>query len=164
MEIWGRRRILERERLFTVWGKKGFNPYIKCSNKSTNQNKTRVQDFWQKNKSARAVCGIRPSGWFPRARFLGSQKSNLMPGWNGILVSGWIGFRGASGLRIKRNLGLNWMVFRYARNGVTLVSKFRGTQSQKSKTSNIVNKPKPTRGQNYFHASVNTPNHFWTLQ
>ena len=35
-----------RERGYSRFGaKRGFNPYIKCSNKSTNQNKTRVQDF-----------------------------------------------------------------------------------------------------------------------
>ena len=30
-------------------------PYLKCSKKVPNQNKTRVQKIWQKNKSARAV-------------------------------------------------------------------------------------------------------------
>ena len=55
--------------------KRSQNPYKKCSKKVPNQNKTRVQFFGTKNKSARTVCGFRPSGWFPRARFSGSQKS-----------------------------------------------------------------------------------------
>ena len=41
MENEGEEGFLERERVFTVWDKKGSNPYVKCSKKWTNHLKTR---------------------------------------------------------------------------------------------------------------------------
>ena len=77
--------------------------------------------------------------------------------------SGWNYFRGASGLRIARNLSLNWMVFRYARNGATPDAKFRGTQTQKSKTCETRTKTNPTRERKHFYASNTSPRPLLTL-
>ena len=84
-----------------------------------------------KNESARAVRVLCLSGWFQRRGLKMQQKSSLTPERIFGPCSGWNAFRGVSGLRIKRNLSLNWMVFLYARNGATPDAKIRGTQSQK---------------------------------
>ena len=73
---------------------------------------------------------------------------------------GWIDFWRAFGLRIERNKSLNWMIFRYARSGVTRVPRFRGTHFQKLKTCDMLLETNPTRERKYFYASINTSNHF----
>ena len=72
--------ILERESEIRFGEEKRGNPYINAAKRLPNQNKTRGKKFWEKNKSARADCEIRPGAWFPRATFSDSQKSIRTPG------------------------------------------------------------------------------------
>ena len=115
------------------------------------------------NESARAVYPFRPSGWFQRGVPKMQQKTSLTPERNFGPSSGWNDFQGSSGLRIKRNLSLNWMVFRYARNGATPNAKFRGTHSQKSKTCDTRTKTNPTRERKCFYASNTSSKPLLTL-